>query len=80
MKKKKVNYTDEPMHLKVVPDFLPSPDQLVLKEETIKVTLELSRKSVEFFKQQAEATQSAYQPMIRALIDRYAAHYTAPSP
>ena len=31
--KNKIKYTDEPMEgLKVIKDFLPSPDQLVLKE------------------------------------------------
>jgi len=38
--KSKIKYTDEPMgKLKVISDFLPAPDQLVLKEDNIKVTL-----------------------------------------
>jgi len=50
----KIKYTDEPLgRLKVVPDFLPRPEDLVLREEGIKVTLALSKRSVEFFKSEA---------------------------
>lgn len=49
--KRNINYTDEPTgKLKVVTDFLPPPDQLVLKEENVKVTITLKKSSVEFFK------------------------------
>ena len=49
--KRRIKYTDEPMgELRMVKDFLPSPDQLVLKEDKVKVTISLSRESVEFFK------------------------------
>ncbi len=34
----------------IVADFLPPPDQLVFREDTQKVTLALSRPSIEFFK------------------------------
>jgi len=47
---KKIKYTNEPMdNVKVVADFLPSPEELVFKEETVKVTISLSKISVEFF-------------------------------
>ena len=43
----KIKYTNEPLgKLKVVPDFLPKPEDLVLNEEGVKVTLALSRRSV----------------------------------
>jgi len=36
----KIKYTDEPLgEPKVVPDFLPAPEDLVFKEEGVKVTL-----------------------------------------
>jgi hypothetical protein len=55
--KAKIKYTDEPMgKVKVVPDFLPSPEELVLKDETVKVTIALSKTSVEFFKNEAKNT------------------------
>lgn len=37
MKKKKIEYTAEPIgDLKLVNDFLPPPEKLVLREETVK--------------------------------------------
>ena len=39
MKTRVIKYTDEPIgEIKMISDFLPPPDQLVLKEETVKVT------------------------------------------
>ncbi|MCG8565949.1 MAG: CopG family transcriptional regulator [Desulfobacterales bacterium] len=71
--KKKITYTDEPMEkVKVVADFLPSPEELVLKDETVKVTISLSKVSVDFFKQEAKKYNTQYQKMIRRLLDEYA--------
>lgn len=72
---KRIKYTDEPIKAEVVRDFLPSPDQLVLGEEGVKVTISLSRKSVDFFKQAAERNRTSYQRMIRRLLDTYADQY-----
>jgi hypothetical protein len=73
MKAKKVKYTDgEIGRLRVVSDFLPPPDQLVLREENVKVTLSLSRRSLDFFKREAKERRVPYQRMIRALVDEYA--------
>ena len=52
-----------------LPDFLPPPDQLVRREDTVKVTLALSRASVDFFRDQAKQQGVPYQ---RALVDEYA--------
>lgn len=74
--KSKIKYTEEPMgKLMVVKDFLPAPDQLVLKEENIKVTISLNKSSVEFFKKEAQKHQTSYQRMIRSVIDWYASQY-----
>jgi hypothetical protein len=71
--KKPIKYTNEPLgRLSVVEDFLPPPSELVFREDTEKVTIALSRRSVEFFKRQARAHGTQYQRMIRALLDRYA--------
>ena len=40
--KKKIRYTDEPLDLEVVEDFLPPPEKLLRREDTVKVTLSLS--------------------------------------
>jgi predicted DNA binding CopG/RHH family protein len=73
--KGKIKYTNEPIgKVKVVSDFLPSPEELVLKDETIKVTIALSKTSVDFFKNKAKKHKTQYQKMIRRLLDEYAAH------
>ena len=75
----KIKYTDEPVGpLKVVPDFLPAPEELVFKEDTVKVTIALSRESVEFFKQEAEKHHTQYQKMIRRLLDVYTLAHKQP--
>lgn len=72
----KVKYTDEPMgKLRIVKDFLPSPDQLVLKEENVKITISLKKESVDFFKRQAQKHHTSYQKMIRQIVDWYASQY-----
>jgi len=74
--KNKIKYTDEPMgDLRVVKDFLPPPDQLVLKDENVKITISLKKSSVEFFKREAQKHRTSYQRMIRELIDWYTSHY-----
>jgi hypothetical protein len=72
----KTKYTEEPMgHLKIVKDFLPPPDKLVLKEDNVKVTISLKKSSISFFKEQAKTQKTSYQRMIREVIDWYATHY-----
>jgi predicted DNA binding CopG/RHH family protein len=74
--KKKTTYKDEDIgRVKVVPDFLPSPEQLALKDETVKVTIALSKNSVDFFKREARRHHTQYQKMIRRLLDEYATHH-----
>ena len=72
---KRTRYSDEPMEVQVIPDFLPPPEQLVLREDTVKVTLGLTRRSVAFFKNQARRHHTHYQKMIRRLSDLYAAKH-----
>ncbi len=52
-------------------DFLPSPDELAFREDTVKVTIALSKSSVEFVKAKAGEHNTAYQKMIRRLLDSY---------
>lgn len=76
----KTKYTDEPMgDVKVIPDFLPPPDELVFRDDTVKVTIALSRSSIEFFKREAKKRDTQYQKMIRRLLDAYStAHQDKP--
>jgi hypothetical protein len=75
--KKRIKYSDEPIKAEVMPDFLPPPEQLVVDEEGVKVTISLSRRSVDFFKSAAERHHTSYQRMIRRLLDAYADQYRA---
>jgi len=50
--KKKMKYTGEHIgEIETVKDFLPSPDDLIFKEKTVKVTLNLKKSSIDFFKE-----------------------------
>ncbi|MCC7090890.1 MAG: hypothetical protein IT524_02850 [Nitrosomonas sp.] len=72
---KKIKYQDEPIEAKIIEDFLPSPEQLAFREEGVKVTIALSKKSVKFFKAEAAKHHTQYQRMIRNLIDSYVDAY-----
>ena len=75
--KKKIKYSNEKIgRVELVKDFLPKPEELVFKEDTVKVTLNLSKSSVEFFKGIAQKHGSQYQKVIRNLLDRYTSHYS----
>jgi predicted DNA binding CopG/RHH family protein len=70
--KRNIKYTDEPMdNVKIIKDFLPSPEELVFKDQTVKVTIALSKSSVDYFKQVAKSYNTQYQKMIRRLLDDY---------
>ena len=76
MKKQEIKYSDESFgEFRLVDDFLPSPEKLVLKEETVKITLALTKDSVDYFKQIAKEHHTHYQTMIRTLLDQYTEHY-----
>lgn len=74
---KKIQYEEGPIgEVRVVADFLPSPEELAFREDTVKITIALSRASVEFFKQEAARLQVPYQKMIRRLLDEYAIRHS----
>jgi predicted DNA binding CopG/RHH family protein len=68
----KIKYTDEPIgKIKIVADFLPTPEEQAFREEGVKVTLALSKRSVDFFKSEVSKHHTQYQRMIRRLLDSY---------
>ena len=74
--KRTAKYKNEALgKLTILRDFLPPPDQLVLKEDGVKVTLSLSKRSIDFFKLHAARSKVPYQKMIRSLVDSYVAQY-----
>ena len=73
---KRIQYRDKPLGpIRLVPDFLPSPEELALKNEQTKVTIALSSESVDFFKEAARKHHMQYQKMIRQLLDEYVARH-----
>jgi hypothetical protein len=75
----RIKYTNEPIgKVRVIPDFLPRPEDLALRDEGVKVTISLSKRSVGFFKSQAKRHNTQYQRMIRRLLDAYAERYSRP--
>jgi hypothetical protein len=69
---RKIAYTNEPIgEPRVIRDFLPSPAELAFRDEDVKITITLSKKSVEFFKSEAARADTQYQRMIRRLLDAY---------
>lgn len=76
---RKIKYTDEDIgDFKIINDFLPSPDELVFKDDSVKVTISLSKDSVDFFKLEAKKNNTKYQKMIRKLLDIYAQSHRKP--
>jgi predicted DNA binding CopG/RHH family protein len=75
---RKIKYSDEPVRMgERVKDFLPPPSELVKRSDTVKVTLELTADSLEFFKRQAKLNRVPYQRMLRGLIDAYVQQHEA---
>ena len=75
-----IKYTNERLgKLRILTDFLPRPAELAFREDGVKVTISLSRKSVDFFKAEARKHNTQYQRMIRRLLDTYAEKYVRSS-
>lgn len=71
--KKRKRYTEGPIgKIKIVEDFLPPPEKLMLKQRNVKVTINLKESSIDFFKKEAVKQKTQYQKIIRELLDHYA--------
>lgn len=76
MKKRRKLDPDMPIgKLVEVEDFLPPPDQIVFTKNKEKVTIELTKSTLDFFKFIAKKNHTKYQTMIRELLDKYVSHY-----
>ena len=74
--KNRIKYTDGPIgKIQIIKDFLPSPDDLILRERQVKVTINLKEDSIAFFKKIAKENHTPYQKVIRNLLDKYASHF-----
>ena len=78
--KSKIKYSNGPLgDIEIADDFLPRPEQLAIRDDSVKVTISLSRASIDFFKEQAEQHRTPYQKMIRRLLDSYVEKYSRPA-
>lgn len=76
---KTIKYTEgEIGDMKIIEDFLPSPEKLAFKEENTKITISLTKETVDFFKDEAKKHHTQYQKMIRNLLDMYVAKQSRP--
>ena len=73
-KRKKLS-ADPIGRVKIIEDFLPRPEKLLLKPKPVKITITLNQDSIDFFKEIAHKEHVPYQRLIRALLDQYASHY-----
>jgi predicted DNA binding CopG/RHH family protein len=80
--KTRITYKSAPLKIgkaiqesRIIDDFLPPPGELVLKEKTKKITINLSEESLNFFKEAAKQYKVPYQQMIKELLDKYTLHY-----
>lgn len=55
-----------------IEDFLPSPDQLVLKTEKERITIAIDKHSLELFKSYAKKHDAKYQSMMNSVLSTYA--------
>lgn len=78
-----VTYSDNPElptvdEVEMVVDFLPRPEELLfLEPETEKITIQLDKMTVNYFRQKAQERGGSYQRMIRSLLKEYVNHQQA---
>lgn len=67
-----IKYTDEDLEFgEIMEDFLPPPQELVLKSIKVKIPLELTEKKFSFLKEEASKKNISYQNLIESIIDEY---------
>ena len=72
MRKKKYEELVPEGELVLIPDFLPPPHELARARRMVKVTLSLTKESLDFFQDHAKRNNVKYQKMIREVVDIYA--------
>ena len=78
---KRTNYQNAPQDIagalesatRIVDDFLPTPEELIHKEEKERITIALDKKSLDLFRDYAKKHDAKYQNMINGVIESYAA-------
>ena len=57
-------------------DFLPSPEDISQSLATVKVTMHVGARSLDFYKTQSKRMKIPYQRLIRTILDDYARQYS----
>lgn len=60
---------------RVIQDFLPSPEELAEKERKERITINLSKQTLNIFKKYAKEYDISYQVMIRNALDKIALNF-----
>jgi uncharacterized protein (DUF4415 family) len=75
----KVRYTDAPDdinealdHAVVIEDFLPSPEEFILRAKKEKITISIDKHSLDLYKAYAKKHDAKYQTMINDVLGSYA--------
>ena len=73
-KTKKVKYTKGPDldDAIEISNVIPSPEEIARAKNSVRVTMELDKETVDFFKGQANKFNDKYQRMIREVLKKYA--------
>ena len=72
MKKQRRFDEDMPVgNLRIIPDFLPSPEEIARSLKRHKVTLLLEDETIDFFKEHARKHSTRYQQMMREVLRHY---------
>jgi hypothetical protein len=75
--KSKIKYTSGPIgKIELTKDMLPSPEELIYRDRNEKVTINLKKSSVDFFRAVARNNRSRYQKVIRSVLDSYATAFS----
>lgn len=76
MKRKRAYDEDEPsVHARIIPDFLPSPEEFAKAFRKQKVTILLDQQVIGFFKAHARKSGGKYQQLMREVLRHYVAHH-----
>jgi len=77
--KRKITYTDAPPEIeeaiengKIIANFLPPPEQLVLKRSIEEVTIPLTNGSLDFYKRYARKQKTSFKEAICKVLDNFA--------
>ncbi len=77
MKKRRAIDEDMPVgKLRIIPDFLPSPEEIASSFKKQKVTLLIDQRSLDFFKARAKRLGAKYQQMMREVLSHYTLHHS----